>query len=190
MIVISHLHGDHYGGIPFMIIGSQLMFKRTNPLTIWGPPGTEKILISAMDALFPGSSGGETRFALQIREYEAQQEITTGDLKISPIMNYHSQVGVSFALRVETGGKIIAYSGDTEWTDTLFKAAGDADLFIAEAYFYEKKVKGHMDYKSLIGNYPLTGAKRLILTHMSNDMLSNLDRANCEFAEDEKVFII
>jgi ribonuclease BN (tRNA processing enzyme) len=37
-ILISHMHGDHYGGIPFLINGSQLIYKRTEPLLIIGPP--------------------------------------------------------------------------------------------------------------------------------------------------------
>jgi len=193
LIVISHLHGDHYGGIPFLINGSQLMFKRERPLGIIGPPGMEKMLVRAMDALFPGSSGRETRFAMKISEFEADREIDSGDVKITPFRNYHPQVDNSFALRITSGGKTMAYSSDTEWTDSLLSAARDADIFIAEAYFYEKKVKGHMDYKSLISNFGKTGARRLVLTHMGPDMLSmlaQLDKISCECADDGKSFFI
>jgi ribonuclease BN (tRNA processing enzyme) len=191
LIVISHLHGDHYGGIPFLINGSQLMFKRERPLGIIGPPGLENMLIKAADALFPGSWGRETRFAVKISEFEPDREIASGDVKITPFRNYHPQVDNSFALRITSGGKAIAYSSDTEWTDSLLSAARDADIFIAEAYFYEKKVKGHMDYKTLAGNYGKTGARRLVLTHMGPDMLSmlsQLDQISCEYAEDGKSF--
>lgn len=190
LIVISHLHGDHYGGIPFLINGSQLMFKRERPLGIIGPPGTEKMLIKAADALFPGSWGRPTRFAITIREFEPDREIAAGDVKITPFRNYHPQVDNSFALRITSGGKAIAYSSDTEWTDSLFSAARDADIFIAEAYFYDKKVKGHMDYQTLSGNFGKTGARRLVLTHMGKDMLARLDGVSCDFAEDGKSFFI
>lgn len=193
LIVISHLHGDHYGGIPFLINGSQLMFRRERPLTVIGPPGMEKMMIKAADALFPGSWGRETRFSLIIREFEEGRETEIGDVKITPFRNYHPQVDNSFALRVTAGGKTVAYSSDTEWTDSLFGAARDADLFIAEAYFYEKKVKGHMDFQTLIGNFGKTGARRLVLTHMGRDMLSRLsevDKAYCEGAEDGKSFFV
>jgi len=190
LIVISHLHGDHYGGIPFLINGSQLMFKRERPLRIIGPPGMEKMLVRAMDALFPGSSGRDTRFAVTISEFEAGREIDSGDVKITPFRNYHPQVDNSFALRISSGGKTIAYSSDTEWTDSLLSAARDADVFIAEAYFYEKKVKGHMDYMTLAGNFGKSGARRLVLTHMGKDMLARLDGISCGFAEDGKSFFI
>lgn len=45
----------------------------------------------------------------------------------------------AYSLRFEVGGKVIACSGDTEWTDALAEAARGADLLIAEAYFYDKK---------------------------------------------------
>lgn len=193
LIVISHLHGDHYGGIPFLINGSQLMFRRERPLAVIGPPGMEEMLIKAADALFPGSWGRETRFSLSIGEFAEGRTTEIGDVKITPFRNYHPQVDNSFALRVTSAGKTIAYSSDTEWTDSLFSAARDADIFIAEAYFYEKKVKGHMDFQTLIGNFGKTGAKRLVLTHMGRDMLARLGGLGlpyCEGAEDGKVFII
>lgn len=190
LIVISHLHGDHYGGIPFLINGSQLMFKRERHLDIIGPPGLEKMLIRAMDALFPGSSGRKTRYTMKISEFEPGREIAIGNIKVTPFRNYHPQVDNSFALRLTYGAKTITYSSDTEWTDSLLSAARDADLFIAEAYFFEKKVKGHMDYKTLSGNFGKTGARRLVLTHMGRDMLAGLDKISCESADDGKVFVV
>ncbi len=190
LIVISHLHGDHYGGIPFLINGSQLMFKRERPLGIIGPPGLEKMLIRAADALFPGSWGRPTRFAITITEFEPDREVASGDVKITPFRNFHPQVDNSFALRITSGGKTVAYSSDTEWTDSLLTAARDADIFIAEAYFYEKKVKGHMDYQTIAANFAKTGARRLVLTHMGKDMLSQLDKISCESAEDGKSFFV
>lgn len=190
LIVISHLHGDHYGGIPFLINGSQLMFKREKLLEIIGPPGLNNMLIKAADALFPGSWGRPTRFTINITEFDPDREIASGDVKIMPFRNFHPQVDNSFALRITCDGRTVAYSSDTEWTESLLSAARDADLFIAEAYFYEKKIKGHMDYDSLISNYAKTGAKRLVLTHMGNDMLSNLNKIICEYADDGKMFLI
>jgi ribonuclease BN (tRNA processing enzyme) len=76
---------------------------------------------------------------------------------------------------VEAEGRTIAYSADTEWTETLIGAARDADLFIAEAYTYDKAVKNHLSLATLEAHLPEINAKRLILTHMSDDMLGRLD---------------
>ena len=91
---------------------------------------------------------------------------------------------------MECDGKIIAYSGDTEWNDTLLEAASRADIFISEDYFYERKIKGHVDDVTLMSHYRLTEAKRLILTHMSSNMLTMRDCVSGEYAEDGEVYFI
>lgn len=186
VILISHLHGDHYGGIPFLINGSQLIYRRTEPLLIVGPPGTRERLPQAMEVFFPGSSRVQRRFSLEIAEFADRTPTEVGGVTVTPFLNFHPQVDSSFALRIECDGKTIGYSSDSEWTDSLYETARDADLFIAEAYFYEKKVKGHMDYLTLMKHYAGTGAKRLALTHMSGEMLSRRGDVACECAEDGK----
>jgi hypothetical protein len=69
---------------------------------------------------------------------------------------------------------VLTYTGDTEWVDTLLAAGHDADLLIAEAYCFERKVRFHLDYVTLREKLPMIGAKRLILTHMSPDMLGRV----------------
>lgn len=186
IIFVSHLHGDHCGGIPFFLIGSQLLYKRTEPLLIVGPPGMKEWLSQAMEVLFPGSSQVQRKFSLEIIEFKDRCPEIVEDVQAGTYSNVH-QGDLSFSLRIECDGKVIAYSSDTEWTETLCEAAGNADLFIAEAYYYEKKIKGHMDYITLMSNYSKTGAKRLMLIHMNKDMLAMLDKIECEYAEDGRI---
>jgi ribonuclease BN (tRNA processing enzyme) len=93
-------------------------------------------------------------------------------------------------VRVECEGRTVAYSGDTEWTDALVKVATGADLFICEAYFFEKKVRFHLDYQSLLARKARLGCKRLILTHMSEDMLRRLPEVQAEWAEDGRTITL
>jgi ribonuclease BN (tRNA processing enzyme) len=59
------------------------------------------------------------------------------------------------------------------------------DLLIAEAYCFERKVRFHLDYATLREKLPMIGAKRLILTHMSPDMLGRVSELqDCEAAND------
>jgi ribonuclease BN (tRNA processing enzyme) len=91
---------------------------------------------------------------------------------------------------VEYGGKVIAYSGDTEWTESLVEAARGADLFVAEAYCYDRRIRYHLDYATLSEHAGRIGCARIILTHMSPDMLARLDEAAFEHAEDGQVVIL
>jgi ribonuclease BN (tRNA processing enzyme) len=88
------------------------------------------------------------------------------------------------ALRVELGGRSFAYSGDTEWTATLAEAARGADLFAAEAYTFDRSVRYHLDYRTLRAHLGEIGARRVVLTHMSADMLARLADADTPAAYD------
>jgi ribonuclease BN (tRNA processing enzyme) len=84
-----------------------------------------------------------------------------------------------------SGDKVVAYSGDTEWTSDVAKVAKGADLFIAECYFYSKPVPWHLNYPTIAEHRAdAFGAKRLILTHMSNEMLAQADAVPEECAHD------
>ncbi len=185
MIFISHLHGDHCGGIPFLILASQLIYKRTEPVVIIGPPGIKEWITQAMEVLFPGSSGIKRKFPVEIIEFKNRCPEIVRSVTAIPYSNLHHGDS-SFSLRIECDGKVVSYSSDTEWTETLCEVADHADLFIAEAYFYEKKIKGHMDYLTLMSNYPKTEAKRLMLIHMSADMITMAEKIACEYAVDGK----
>src|SRR5215216_441431 len=54
-VVVSHLHGDHFGGLPFLVLDAQFS-RRERPLVVAGPPGVEERVRAAMEVLFPGSS--------------------------------------------------------------------------------------------------------------------------------------
>ncbi len=187
LIFLSHLHGDHFGGVPFLILDGQLVSRRTEPLTIVGPPGTERRVKQAMEVMFPGSADAERRFRVQIIELEPKRPSRFEDVTVTPFEVVHACGDPALALRIECGGRVLAYSGDTEWTETLVEVASEADLFVVEAYFFEKRVKFHLDYATLRSNRELLGAKRTVVTHMSADMLSRLGELDCEYAEDGKI---
>ncbi len=189
IILLSHLHGDHFGGLPFLILDAQFS-RRTRPLVIAGPPGVEARVRDAMEVLFPGSSAVQRKFIMQFAELAEGSETVLGPLSVIPYRVVHPSGAPSFALRVTCEGKVIGYSGDTEWTDTLVQAARGADLFICEAYVFEKKIKYHLDYRTLMDRRTQLGCRRLMLTHMSDDMLQRLQGLDADWAEDGKRIVV
>jgi len=184
LVLLSHLHGDHFAGVPFLVLDAQLVSKRTRPLIVAGPPGTKQRLNEAMEILFPGSSTALRQFTLDVRELEPRRANTFGAITVTPYVVCHPSGVPPLALRVDCAGKIVTYSGDTEWTETLVEAARDADLFIAEAYFFDKKVRYHLDFATLMAHVDEIKPKRLIATHMSADMLGRIACLPQEFAGD------
>lgn len=190
MILITHLHGDHFGGLPFMLLDAQLISRRTRPLLLAGPPGLEQRLGVAMEALFPGSSTIERNFELQFREWSSGEPTRLNNVTVTPHLVSHSCGAPPFALRMTCGGKTITYSGDTEWCEGLLKAARGADLFISEACTYDEPIKNHLSFKILEDQREIIGASRIIITHMNEDMLMRPPKPGWEYAEDGKAFMV
>lgn len=182
-VFLTHLHGDHFGGLPFLILDAQLVSRRTMPLTIAGPPGLRERLPALMEAMFPGSSKIERKFAVRLVEIEPETPTDVNGVEVQAFPVRHPSGSPSFALRLTCEGKVICYTGDTEWVDALIAAAHRADLLIAEAYTAERPVRFHLDWATLHQHLPEIAAKSVLLTHMSPDMLGHIPEA-AEKAED------
>jgi ribonuclease BN (tRNA processing enzyme) len=82
---------------------------------------------------------------------------------------------------------VIAYTGDSEWTEHMPVLADGADLFIAECYFFKKPVRFHLNYPDIAKHKEEIRAKRVVLTHLGREMLANLDTLPEECAHDGPV---
>jgi ribonuclease BN (tRNA processing enzyme) len=189
-ILLSHLHGDHFGGVPFFIMDAQFVLGRREPLVVAGPPGLEARIFEAMEVLFPGSSQTHREFALEFAELPGERATRVGPLVVTPYSVVHPSGAPSYALRIALDDKILAYSGDTEWTDALIPAARGADLFICECSYLEKGGGYHLDYRTLMDHRPELECRKLILTHMNDDMLHQLKSLDVEGAEDGKMVVL
>jgi ribonuclease BN (tRNA processing enzyme) len=186
-VLVTHLHGDHFGGLPFFLLDAQLITRRTRSLKLFGPPGFEKRLLDSCENFFPGSTQAKRPYELSIAELSPETPHDVAGFTATPFEVVHWSGGPPYAYRIEADGKVFCYSGDTEWADTLIPAAKNADLFVCEAYFFDKKVKYHLDWRTLEARLAEIGAKRTILTHMSAELLARLGETACETADDGKV---
>jgi len=171
-IFISHLHGDHFAGLVWWLVHAQHVSKRTAPLTIVGPAGIEARFITAAEALFSGSTGIQRRYQLRFVELASETPTEVGGVRVTPFEARHPSGAPSYALRFDAEGKVLAFSGDSEWTDTLVAAGAGADLYIAECYMFEGEPRFHTSWKRIEANLARIGAKRVMLTHMAEPMLA------------------
>lgn len=171
-IFISHLHGDHYAGLVWWLIHAQHVAKRTVPLTIVGPPGIGARFVAAAEALFPGSSSVKRRYDLKFLEVARETPLEVGPVRVTAFEVSHPSGAPSYALRFEAGGKVLSFSGDTEWTESLVPAGRGADLCIMECYHFDGEPRFHMSWRTIEGQLNRVGARRVLLTHMAEPMLA------------------
>jgi len=182
-VLVTHLHGDHFGGIPFLVLDGQFG-RRETPLIVAGPPGAGARVPAAMETLFPGSSRAARRFETELMELAPRVATGVGPLTVTAFPVEHASGAPSLALRVEWGGKVVAYSGDTEWCEALAEAGRGADLFVCEAYTFERRIRYHLDHATLARHLARIGARRVILTHLGPEMLARRADAVAECADD------
>jgi len=185
-VCLSHLHGDHFGGLPFLILDGQFS-RRTRPLLLAGPPGVRERVEAALEVFFPGSSGVSRRFAVTFLELAEGVAHPVGPVRVTPFPVEHPSGAPAYALRVEYADRVLAYSGDTAWTERLVEVARGADLFVCEAYTFEKSVPYHVAYRTLREHRERLDCRRLIVTHMGLEMLGRAQEAELECAADGQI---
>ena len=86
----------------------------------------------------------------------------------------HSDKTPCLGIRVALDRKVIAYSGDTGWTEALVEVAQGADLFITECYRLSGAPVAHLSLEEIDANRSRFSAQRIMLTHMSAEVLDKL----------------
>src|SRR4051794_6995899 len=176
-IILSHLHGDHFGGIPFLLLQGQFLLPRDRPLLIAGPPGSTERIDALVEACFPRATKNKWRFPWSVTEIPVGVPTDALGLNVVSAEVVHFSGAPSTALRISDGARMFAYSGDTQWTEALLPIANGADLFVVECYDYERDLTGHMNWATIKQRLKDFKAKRVMLTHMNPTMLAKLDEA-------------
>ena len=188
-VAISHLHGDHFGGIPYLVI-EQHFAGRTAPLVIGGPPRLAERLRGAEAALFPDFFR-KTKIRFPIREIVlGADETEFGGALVSALPVKHVAESDPHGLRVRVGDKVIAYSGDAIWSDELARVAKGADLFICDASFFDSDDPSHISYRTLMSHRDQLECKRIVLTHLGAETLARIGELEIDHAVDGLTLVV
>jgi len=152
--VLSHLHGDHFGGLPFLLLDAQFLAKRERPLLIAGPPGTRARLDALLEVFFPRSTANPWRFTWDVLEIDIGRPTDVLGHSVTTTAVRHYSGAPSTAIALSDGQKRFAYSGDTEWVEALVSVADGADLFVIECYGYSGPLTGHVTWDVLKPRLP------------------------------------
>lgn len=183
-VLLSHLHGDHFAGVPFLLLACIYDSPRSRPLRIVGPPGTEQRVGELYRALYRDVSQHPLPFRVEYTEVDGTIAVSGDGFELLPFAVPHQKQETSLGLRVAIDGKTILYSGDTGWTEELVTQSQGVDLFICECCFYETRVDFHLDYPRIAEHRADFGCKRLILTHIGREVAQHRAEIDCEISAD------
>jgi ribonuclease BN (tRNA processing enzyme) len=162
-VLISHLHPDHY----FDLSGLYVLWKYhpggARPrIPVWGPEGIGKQASRAYGLRKEPGMSAEFTF----HEYDDQP------VRLGPFVIRVEKVAhpiPAYGLRIEAGGAVLAYSGDTGPCQGLVNVASDADLLLAEAAFVEDEENPldlHLTGREAGAAAAQARVQRLVLTHI------------------------
>jgi ribonuclease BN (tRNA processing enzyme) len=171
-ILISHLHGDHFGGVPFLLLEYLFSNPRTRPLVIAGPPTTEQRVRSLYAELYREVHCRQVNFEIEwaVLEPGARRRLAGFDVRAFQVP--HSAEPVSLGYRIESDDGVIVFSGDSAWTDEFVTETRDADLFLCECCSMKPETPVHTSFEEILAHRAELGCRRLVLTHLGADVRS------------------
>ncbi len=183
-VLLTHLHGDHFAGVPFFFIDAQYANPRSAPLQLAGPRGAEERIRQLFHLMYGNSAEPKQIPPTSFHVLEPDQAVNLEGIEIFPFRVPHQVNDVSLGLTITHAGKRILYSGDSAWTDLFIHHARGADLFLCECCFYHEDSSTHMSYHKIEQNLSRLQCKRLVLTHMGEAMLARRSELPVETAAD------
>jgi ribonuclease BN (tRNA processing enzyme) len=185
-VFVSHLHGDHFGGLPFLFIEFLHQRPRAEPLHIAGPPQTEDRVRQLYRLMYGGSAVGELPLVC-FHILEPDQRTTVEGIQVLPFRVPHQTQEISLGLKVQFAGKQILYSGDSAWSEIFIEHARGVDLFLCECSFYDQGTGRHVRFVELVNALPRLECTKLVLTHLGEEMLARKNELAVTVAEDGMV---
>jgi ribonuclease BN (tRNA processing enzyme) len=183
-IVVSHFHGDHFGGIPQLLLACLYADGRERPLIVAGPPGVEDRIRQLAHALGYTLEDRDWTFRVEFRELWAGKPDTVGPAQITSFATHHQADVEPHGLVVQVAGQRIVFSGDTGWFDALPSYVAGADLFVCECTNLDPGFEYHLSLQELREHLGELDCGRLVLTHLGHEMAELRGRCEIQTADD------
>lgn len=189
-VLVTHLHGDHFGGIPFLFLDHRYNEPRRHPLLLAGPVGLEQQIDQLASSLYRSGIAGADPTSARFLELQPEVTMELGPVRVTPFAVRHAPGLDCFGLRVEMDGKTVVYSGDTQWFDGLVEASRGADLMLLECTHVNEDGGYHVRLDDVLNNRHRLECEQLLLVHLGEAVLEQKDQHDLPWADDGMVIEI
>ena len=177
-LFLTHLHGDHTAGWPFLFLHFVFAHRRTRPFDVWGPQGTRRVLEGLVDLCY-AEIVARAQFEVRYHELPVQEAegIDAGEgtrLDTLPMTHHPSSIGLRFRLARRAGETAISVSGDTAWCPALVRLASGTELAVVECTSSDRAIEGHVSLADVRGHAAELDTRRLVLVHLTDEVAEAL----------------
>ncbi len=170
MVLITHFHGDHCSGVPFLLLEASILQQRKKPLIIVGPPKIKENITKLYSALYVNVSKEELPFSCEFISISPSKPHEINGISIKAYKMFHTPEAQAY--RLDSNNISIAYSGDTGWTENLIPLVKDTQLAILECNSFDTEIPIHLNFHQVSKLHPL--ADRLALIHLGSEVLDRI----------------
>lgn len=187
-ILVTHLHGDHVGGVPMLLLDYQYRSHRRRPLVVVGSALCPARLEALTDVMFAEVTRKRRHFPVVYQTIRPGRPISIRGMRIRAYAMSHIDREPCLGYRLEHRGKVLAVTGDTSWCDSIPAMSRGTDLFLCECTEFELRSPVHLSYTKLREHQAEIRAKRTVLTHVGADVLKNRAKVRYAIARDGQRF--
>ncbi len=131
-VLVSHYHGDHFGGIPYLYLEYTFVNERERPLQVVGPPGVEEKVRNLYGALYGSIRERELPFPVEYLEIEPGQSRELAGFSCEAFQVPHNAEPYSLGYRIESPEGSMLFSGDSAWTDDFVSKSRGTEIILCE----------------------------------------------------------
>ena len=192
-VLVTHLHGDHIGGLPMLLLDYQYRSRRERPLLIVGPAPCAARLESLVTLMYRELAKNRRNFPVSYQEIAPGDEVRLrGGMGVHSYPMKHTDRESCLGYRVVSRGESVALTGDTNWCPSIPEMSRGADLLLTDCTHFALASPVHLSYTQFLKHESEISAKRVVLTHVGDDLLKNRAkvRRRHHIAEDGEEFVI